>query len=102
MGALLRQFASSRLDTAIKEPVAREYEARKRQADDDFSRLKELTIDDCTRLIRELTHDSQATIVIDVLDECDDSGQLLRVLQLKGLNVIWRARRHHRPIPLEG
>lgn len=81
MGALLRQFASSSPDTPIKEPVAREYEARKRQADDDCSRLKELTIDDCTRLILELTHDSQATIVIDALDECDDSGQLLRALQ---------------------
>jgi hypothetical protein len=52
--------------------VAKEYEARKQKADDDCSKLKQLTGSDCTRLILELTDHRPAVIVIDALDECEE------------------------------
>lgn len=73
MGALLRQLASSEPDLPVKEAVAKEYEARKKKAEEDCSTLKKLTVDDCTRLILELTKDNPATIIIDALDECEES-----------------------------
>jgi hypothetical protein len=73
MGALLRQLASSNPDLPIKEPVAKEYEVRKKKAEDDCSKLKELTVEDCTRPILELTRDNPATTAIDALDECEES-----------------------------
>ncbi|PLB46372.1 hypothetical protein P170DRAFT_215217 [Aspergillus steynii IBT 23096] len=69
--AILRQLASSDPDVPIKEPVVREYESRKEQAQKDGSSLRELTIEDCTKLIREITRSNPATIIIDALDECD-------------------------------
>jgi hypothetical protein len=80
MGALLRQLASSKPDVPIKEPVAREYEGRKKMAEDDCSKLKKLTIEDCTSLILELTLDNPAMIIIDALDECDENHKLLEAL----------------------
>lgn len=73
MGALLRQLASSKPDLPVKEPVAKEYEARKEKAEQDCSSLKKLTIEDCTRLIIELTQDYPATIILDALDECEEN-----------------------------
>ncbi len=73
MGALLRQLASSKPDLPVKEPVAKEYEARKKKAEEDCSSLKKLTVQDCTRLIIELTKDHPATIILDALDECEES-----------------------------
>jgi hypothetical protein len=73
MGVLLRQLASSNPDLLIKEPVAKEYEVRKKKAEDDCSKLKELTVKDCTRLILELTRVNLVTIAIDALDECEKS-----------------------------
>lgn len=82
MGALLRQLASSKPDLPVKEPVAKEYEARKKMAEEGCSTLKQLTVEDCTRLILELTKDHPATIIIDALDECDDKtrNELLEAL----------------------
>lgn len=82
MGALLRQLASSKPDLHVKEPVAKEYEVRKKKAEEDCSTLKQLTVEDCTRLILELTADHPATIIIDALDECDDEtrNELLEAL----------------------
>lgn len=71
MGALLRQLASSEPDLPIREPVAKEYEARVRTAGRDDSALKKLTVEDCTRLIMEVTKDHPATIILDALDECE-------------------------------
>jgi hypothetical protein len=85
MGDLLRQLASSNPDLPIKEPVAKEYEVRKKKAEDDYSKFKELTVEDCTRMILELTRDNPATIVIDALDECEES---LRHELLKALDKI--------------
>jgi len=80
MGALLRQLASSKPDVSIKEPVSKEYEGRKKSAEDDCSKLKKLTVEDCTRLIIELTRDNPAMIIIDALDECDENDKLLEAL----------------------
>jgi hypothetical protein len=85
MGALLRQLASSNRDLPIKEPVAKEYEERKNKAEDDYPKLKELTVEDCTRLILELTRNNPATIAIDALDECEEG---LRHELLKALDKI--------------
>ena len=72
MGALVRQLCSSKPDQPVKGPVAREYEARKRKAEEDCSKIKKLTIEDCTRLIVELTQNFPATIIVDALDECEE------------------------------
>ena len=73
MGALLRQLTSSKPDLPVKEPVAIEYEARRKKAAEDCSSLKKLTVQDCTRLIIELTQDYPATIILDALDECEEN-----------------------------
>ena len=73
MGALLRQLAGSKRDLPIKMPVAKEYETRRRKAEEDCSTLKKLTVQDCTRLIVELTKDQPATIILDALDECEEN-----------------------------
>lgn len=70
--ALLRQLCTSNPDQPVKNPVAREYEARKKKAEEDCSTIKRLTVEDCTRLIIELTKDHPATIILDALDECDE------------------------------
>ncbi|KAF7509247.1 hypothetical protein GJ744_008141 [Endocarpon pusillum] len=72
MRAILRQLASTKPDMPIKEPVAKEYEERKKKADEDCSSLRQLTVEDCTRLILALTNGRPATIIIDALDECDE------------------------------
>lgn len=73
MGALLRKLASSKPDLPVKEPVAKEYEARKKKAEEDCSTLKKLTVEDCTRLILELIKDYLATIIVDALDKCEEN-----------------------------
>ena len=70
--ALLRQLCTSNPDQPIKNPVAREYEARKKKADEDCSTIKRLTIEECTRLIIELTKDHPAIVILDALDECEE------------------------------
>lgn len=72
LAALIRQLASSGSDMPIKSPVAKEYEQRKIRADNDCSTIKKLSLDECTRLILELTQDNPATIIIDALDECEE------------------------------
>ena len=71
MGTLLRQLASSQSDLSVKAPVAKEYEARYKTAGGDSSALRRLTVEDCTRLIIELTKTYPATIILDALDECE-------------------------------
>ena len=70
--ALLRQLCSSKLDEPVKGPVAREYEARKKKAEEDCSGLKRLTVRDCITLIIELVKDQPAIIILDALDECEE------------------------------
>lgn len=71
MGALLRQLASIQSDLRIKDPVAEECGARRKEAEKDNSALKKLTVQDYTRLIIELTRQHPATIILDALDECE-------------------------------
>ena len=70
--ALLRQLCSSNPDQPVKSPVAREYEARQKKSEEDCSTIKRLTVEECTRLIIELTKDHPATIILDALDECEE------------------------------
>ena len=72
LSAILRQLCSSKPDKPIRGPVAKEYEFRRQKADEDCSRVRKLSVEDCTRLILELTKDNPATIIIDALDECDE------------------------------
>lgn len=51
--------------------MAREYEARKKKAED-CSTIKRLTVEGYTRLLIELTKDHPATIILDALDECEE------------------------------
>ncbi|KAL8792738.1 MAG: hypothetical protein Q9195_004625 [Heterodermia aff. obscurata] len=84
LGAILRQLCSSKPDMPIKGPVAKEYKTRRQKADDDCSRVRKLSVEDCTRLITELTKDNPATIIIDALDECDEDTrhELLEALEM--------------------
>ena len=84
LGAILRQLCSSKPDRPIRGPVAREYEIRRQKADEDCSSVRKLSIEDCTRLILELTKDNPATIIIDALDECDEETrhELLEALDI--------------------
>ena len=91
--ALLRQLCTSNSDQPVKSPVAREYEARKKKADEDCSTIKRLTVEECTRLIIELTKDHPATIILDALDECEEitRHELLEALDSiisKSANVV--------------
>jgi hypothetical protein len=82
--AILRQLASSDANNPVKAPVLIEYKVRQEMAEEDGSPLRALTIDDCTRLILELTKDNPATIIIDAFDECDEESRykLLDALDL--------------------
>ena len=91
--ALLRQLCTSNVDKPVKNPVAREYKARKKKAEKDCSTIKRLTIKECTRLIIELTKDHPATIILDALDECEEitRHELLEALDSiisKSTNVV--------------
>lgn len=73
LGALLRQLASSKPEGPIRDAVAKEYELRKKKAEEDCSQLKKLTIKDCTELILQLNTERSAMIILDALDECDEA-----------------------------
>ena len=64
MGALLKQLASTHSGLLIKDPIAKEYEARKKEAEKHNFALKKLTVQDCTRLMIELTTHHPATITL--------------------------------------
>jgi hypothetical protein len=72
LSALLRQLASSKPDVPIRDAVAKEYEDRKKKADEDCSQPKKLTVKDCTELILQLNAERPAMIIIDALDECNN------------------------------
>lgn len=73
LSALLRQLASSKPDVPIRDAVAKEYEIRKKKAEEDCSPLRKLTIRDCTELILHLNTERPAMIILDALDECDEA-----------------------------
>ena len=84
LGAILRQLCSSKPDRPIRGPVAKEYELRSQKANEDCSRVRKLSVEDCRRLILELTEDNPATIIIDALDECEEETrhELLETLDI--------------------
>lgn len=73
LSALLRQLSSSKPEIPIRDAVAKEYQIRKKKAEEDCSPLKKLTIKDCTDLILQLNTERPAMIIIDALDECDEA-----------------------------
>jgi hypothetical protein len=72
LSALLRQLASSKPDVPIRDALAKEYENRKKKAEEDCSQLRRLTVKDCTELILKLNAERPAMIIIDALDECNN------------------------------
>lgn len=72
LGAILKQLCSSEPDEPIRNPIATEYASRFRKADYDYSRIRKLSVEDCTGLILEVTKDNAATIIVDALDECEE------------------------------
>jgi len=80
MGAILKQLARPNRHQPIKEPIATEYERRRKKAEDSCPKLRQLTIEDCTSLILELTRVDPAVIIIDALDECEENSELLKAL----------------------
>lgn len=84
MGALLQQLASSMSELSIKESMIKEYETRRRKAEEDGCPFQRLRVKDCTRLILELTKVNPATIIIDALDESENTRHEL----LEALNNI--------------
>ncbi|KAK2798050.1 hypothetical protein FQN51_007975 [Onygenales sp. PD_10] len=74
--ALLRQLASSKLEQPIKSQVTKEYETRRAKVAND-SKIGILSIDECTSLILDVIGDKEVIIVVDALDECEDSSELL-------------------------
>ena len=79
--ALVRQLASNPNDLTIAPPVQKEYEKLKKDNPTDCR----FSITECIRLLKELIptdpENLHITLVIDALDECEDSGyELLKVL----------------------
>ncbi|KAI4250807.1 MAG: hypothetical protein LQ352_005234 [Teloschistes flavicans] len=71
MRALLKQLSCFDATQPIHTAVAREYEEKRRDADEDGSDPLRLSLGDCRDIILELTSQSPAIIMIDALDECD-------------------------------
>ena len=73
MSALVRQLSSPISESTINKHVVEEYKAREKRANETGSALKQLTVEDCTKLLLELTKDRPAIILIDALDEADEN-----------------------------
>ena len=83
--ALLKQIACKDSTGPIREPVMREYNKRKREAEEDGLEPSRLSENYSTQLLLEVADLSPATIVIDALDECQPT---LRYKLLKALEVL--------------
>lgn len=70
---LLKQLCISNPDQSTKNSVVREYEARKKKAEENYFTIKRLIIEDCIRLIIELIKNYSIIIILDVFDECDEN-----------------------------
>ena len=67
---ILKQLSCSKPELPIREPVARMYQQRKEDADQDGSEPIKLSVEDSSELIIALLNYNPATIIIDALDEC--------------------------------
>ncbi|KAF6829862.1 ankyrin repeat protein [Colletotrichum plurivorum] len=73
LGALVKQLSGTEPSETIREPVAIEYNRRKAVADVDGQKPKPLDVEDCTKLITQLCNVNPAFVLVDALDECDES-----------------------------
>ncbi|KAL8720548.1 MAG: hypothetical protein Q9181_007895, partial [Wetmoreana brouardii] len=71
MRTLLKQISCFDASQPINAAVAREYDKRLRDADEDGLDPLRLSLRDCKDLILEITDQLPAVIVVDALDECD-------------------------------
>ncbi|KAL9581026.1 MAG: hypothetical protein Q9212_004143 [Teloschistes hypoglaucus] len=84
MRALLKQLSCFDAAQPIHTAVLREYEKKRRDADEDGLDPLKLSFGDCKDVILELTSQSPAIIMIDALDECDPKRrhELLQALSM--------------------
>lgn len=89
MRSILKQLSCSNSELPIREPVAKEFQERKEQAQNEACEPEKLSIRECENLIVALLKHNPATIVIDALDECDPlrRHELLKTLD----NLIQRS-----------
>ncbi|KAI4117701.1 MAG: hypothetical protein LQ345_002125 [Seirophora villosa] len=71
MRAVLKQLACFNASQPIHPAVMREYDKRKKDADEDGLDPLQLSLHDCNDLVLEITDQLPAIIIIDALDECD-------------------------------
>jgi hypothetical protein len=67
---IIKQLSCLKPDLPIREPVVREYEKRREEAERDGSEPIKPTVVESVELILSLTNSNPATIIIDALDEC--------------------------------
>ena len=82
MSALVRQLSSPNPGSTINKHIVEEYKVREERTKETGSPLKHLTVEDCTKLLLKLTKDCPAIILIDALDEAEESTryQILEAL----------------------
>jgi hypothetical protein len=82
MRSVLKQLSCSKSDLPVREPVAKMYQERKEEAEDNGCEPEKLTLAECVDIIVALLESNPATIIIDALDECDPArrGELLAAL----------------------
>ena len=93
MRSILKQLSCFRTDYPIREPVVKEYQSRKEEAEEDATDPEKLSISDSTKLVLAILEEIPATIAIDALDECDPSRRhellaALDTLAQKSENVL--------------
>jgi hypothetical protein len=71
MRSILKQLSCITSDLPVREPVAKSYEEKRKEADCEGNDLMKLTLKECVDLILALLETNPATIIIDALDECD-------------------------------
>lgn len=85
MRAVLKQLSCFDASQPINVAVAREYDKRLRDADEDGLDPLRLSLLDCRDLILEITDQLPAIIVIDALDECNPLRRHELLQALKGI-----------------
>lgn len=93
MRAVLKQLACFNASQPIHPAVMREYDKRKKDADEDGLDPIQLSLHDCNDLVLEITDQLPAIIIIDALDECDplrrhELLEALRHIVVKSNNLV--------------
>jgi hypothetical protein len=71
MRSILKQLSCSSSALPVRDPVAKAYKERKKEAEDNGCEPAKLSATECVGLIVNLLESNPATIIIDALDECD-------------------------------